>query len=83
MSLAKTARTTTSSLKAQRSSIEPPPRATMRMSGRGILPPGFSALKPSIAAATSAGGLVALHRDGPDQNACAGSGRASDGGCRE
>ncbi len=47
------ARTTTSSLKPQRSSIEPPPRATISRSGRGIGPPGASALKPSMARATS------------------------------
>jgi hypothetical protein len=35
-----TARTTTSSLNAHRSSTEPPPRATMMRSGRGTEPPG-------------------------------------------
>ena len=41
------------SLKAIRSSIEPPPRATIRTSGRGTGPPTGSALKPRIAAAIS------------------------------
>ena len=31
----------------------PPPRATMMRSGRGTAPPGASALKPRMAAATS------------------------------
>ncbi len=48
------ARTTISSLNGIRSSRLPPPRATMRRSGRGIGPPGTSRLKPSIAAATCA-----------------------------
>ena len=52
IALAAAARTTTSSLNAQRSSSEPPPRATIRRSGRGTAPPGASALKPAIAAAT-------------------------------
>ena len=54
--LAAAARTTISSLNDQRSSSEPPPRATMIRSGRGgsiELPCSGSALKPSIAAATS------------------------------
>ena len=53
MRLSAAARTTISSLKPQRSSRLPPPRATMRRSGRGTGPPGLSALKPRIAAATS------------------------------
>ena len=44
---------TISSLNPQRSSIEPPPRATMIKSGRGKAPPGVSALKPAMARATS------------------------------
>jgi hypothetical protein len=48
------ARTTSSSLNAHRSSIEPPPRATMIRSGRGTGPPGSIAPKPRIAAATLA-----------------------------
>ena len=51
IALAAAARTTISSLKAIRSSSEPPPRATMIRSGRGTGPPGASALKPAIAAA--------------------------------
>ena len=47
------ARATASSLNAIRSSSEPPPRATMIRSGRGIGPPGSIALKPRMAAATS------------------------------
>ena len=54
MALAAAARTTISSLKPQRSSRLPPPRATMITSGRGIGPPIAMALKPAIAAATSA-----------------------------
>ena len=46
------ARTTISSLNDHRSSSEPPPRATIRRSGRGMRPLGGSALKPRIAAAT-------------------------------
>ena len=53
MRLSAAARTTISSLKPQRSSRLPPPRATMMTSGRGTGPPGASALKPRIAAATS------------------------------
>ena len=45
------ARTTISSLNDHRSSSEPPPRATINRSGRGILPVSGSALKPRIAAA--------------------------------
>ena len=52
--LSAAARTTISSLNDHRSSIEPPPRATIIRSGRGIGPPAGSALKPWIAAATSA-----------------------------
>ena len=52
MPLSAAARTTDSSLKPQRSSSDPPPRATMIRSGRGIGPPGDSALKPRIAAVT-------------------------------
>ena len=51
--LAAVARTTASSLKPQRSSIDPPPRATMITSGRGTGPPAGSALKPAMARATS------------------------------
>ncbi len=54
MSEAAAARTTISSLKLHRSSRLPPPRATISRSGRGIAPPAGSALKPAIAAATSA-----------------------------
>ena len=52
--LAAAARTTISSLNDHRSSSEPPPRATMSRSGRRSAPCSGSALKPSIAAATSA-----------------------------
>ena len=50
--LSAAARTTISSLNDHRSSSEPPPRATISRSGRGILPPSGSALKPRMAAAT-------------------------------
>ena len=50
--LAAAARTTSSSLKAHKSSIEPPPRATINRSGRGTAPPRSSALKPRTAALT-------------------------------
>ena len=53
MSDAAAARTTISSLKPHRSSMEPPPRATMMTSGRGIAPPGTMRLKPSMPFATS------------------------------
>ena len=43
------ARTTISSLKAIRSSREPPPRATIKRSGRGISPLPSKAAKPFIA----------------------------------
>jgi hypothetical protein len=45
ISLSKAARTTISSLKGQRSSIEPPPRATISTSGRSV---PVIALKPLI-----------------------------------
>ena len=54
MAQAAAARTGASSLKAMRSSRLPPPRATMRRSGRGTLPPGAMASNPAMAAATSA-----------------------------
>ena len=53
MRLAAAARTTISSLNDHRSSSEPPPRATIRRSGRGIAPDSGSALNPAMAAATS------------------------------
>ena len=52
MVAAATERARASSLKAQRSSTEPPPRATMTTSGRGIGPPGVRLSKPRMAAAT-------------------------------
>ena len=52
------ARATISSLKPQRSSTEPPPRATISRSGRGSAPPGLNALNPSMARATSAAELL-------------------------
>ncbi len=58
------ARTTISSLKPHRSSSEPPPRATMMTSGRGIFPPSGSALKPSMARATSAAQVSPCTRTG-------------------
>ena len=64
MRLAATARTTISSLKPHRSSRLPPPRATMRMSGRAKRPPGRNALKPAIAAATSAAQVSPCTRTG-------------------
>ena len=64
ISLSAAARTTVSSLKPQRSSIEPPPRATISTSGRGIFPPGFRALKPRIAAATSSAQVSPCTRTG-------------------
>ena len=51
------ARTTISSLKAQRSSRLPPPRATISTSGRGTGPSTGRRLKPAIAAATSPAAL--------------------------
>ena len=51
MRQAATARATISSLKAQRSSIEPPPRATISTSSGGIAPSRLSRSKPSMAAA--------------------------------
>ena len=58
IALVDAARTTTSSLNAQRSSKPPPPRATMRRSGRGhrsspCLSTGGSALSPAMARAIS------------------------------
>ena len=53
ISLSAAARTTDSSLNPHKSSIEPPPLATIINSGLGIAPPGVSRLKPFIAAATS------------------------------
>ena len=67
--LAAAARTTISSLNDHKSSSEPPPRATMMRSGRGIAPRRRSALKPWMAAATSLGGAVALHAYRPHQHA--------------
>ncbi len=52
MALAAAARASRSSLKAQRSSTEPPPRATIRTSGRGMAPAPCIRLKPSMAAIT-------------------------------
>ena len=40
----------------------------MSRSGRGTGPPGGSALKPRMAAATSAAQRLALHRHRPDQH---------------
>ena len=54
ISLSAAARTTISSLNPQRSSSEPPPRATINRSGRGIGPLEVIALNPRIARATSA-----------------------------
>ena len=82
MALAAAARTTVSSLKPHRSSSEPPPRATISTSGRGIGPSGGSALKPRIAAATSRRGGLALHPHRPDDRRGAGSGRRGGAGCR-
>ena len=64
MRLAATARTTISSLNPHRSSMEPPPRATISRSGRGIGPPGTRALKPWTAAATSAAEVSPCTRTG-------------------
>ena len=47
-----TARTTISSLNDHRSSIEPPPRATITRSGRGTGPSAGMAENPRTAAAT-------------------------------
>ena len=68
IALSAAARTTISSLNPQRSSRHPPPRATISRSGRGIGPPGASALNPRIAAATSGAQSCALHRHRPDQH---------------
>ena len=54
MSLSEAARATASSLNPQRSSIDPPPRATINKSGRGIAHPPGKALKPRMAAETCA-----------------------------
>ena len=62
------ARTTTSSLNAHRSSIDPPPRATMTRSGRATAP----ALPQCIEAAYRGGDLrrraIALDANGPDKD---------------
>ena len=69
MALLAVARTTISSLKPHKSSSEPPPRATMMRSGLGMLA-GFwlvsslRALKPSIAALTSAAQVSPCTRAG-------------------
>ena len=68
MSLSAAARTTISSLKLHRSSSEPPPRATMMRSGRGIGPSGAKALKPRIARGDLLGRGLALHAHRPDQH---------------
>ena len=68
MALAATARATISSLKPQRSSRLPPPRATIIRSGRGIAAADASALKPAMAAATSARAGLALHPHRPHQH---------------
>ena len=52
MALAAAVRARVSSLKGQRSSTEPPPRATISRSGRGTGPPGFRASKPRMALET-------------------------------
>ncbi len=52
MALAAAARARASSLNGQRSSTDPPPRATISTSGRPSGPPGARALKPLIAAIT-------------------------------
>ena len=52
MRQAATVRASPSSLKAQRSSTDPPPRATIRMSGLGTAPPASRESKPRIAAET-------------------------------
>ena len=58
------ARTTISSLKLHRSSSEPPPRATISTSGLGTGSLAVSALKPRIAAATSAAEVSPCTRTG-------------------
>ena len=58
ISEAAAARATISSLNPQRSSMEPPPRATISKSGLGRAPPGVMALNPAIARATSAAQLA-------------------------
>ena len=58
------ARTTRSSLKPHRSSIDPPPRATISTSGRGIGPCSGSALKPSMARVTSSAQVSPCTRTG-------------------
>ena len=52
MALAAATRANASSLKGQRSSMEPPPRATISTSGRATGPPSARALKPAMAATT-------------------------------
>ena len=64
MALSAAARTTISSLKPHRSSRLPPPRATISTSGRGSGPPAGSALKPRMAAATSAAQVSPCTRTG-------------------
>ncbi len=63
MPLSAAARTTASSLKPQRSSRLPPPRATISTSGRGM-PAIGNALKPRMPAATSAGLVSPCTRTG-------------------
>ena len=77
-----TARTTTSSLNAHRSSIEPPPRATITRSGRGTGPSAGSASNPRTAAATFGRGAVALHLHRPDQHVRRAAIARAGGGCR-
>ena len=68
MSLSAAARTTTSSLKPQRSSIEPPPRATISTSGRGIGPPGAQRVEAADGRRHLRGAGLALDPHGPDQD---------------
>ena len=59
------ARTTASSLNAHRSSIDPPPRATITTSGRGTGPPASGRPEnPRIAAATLLRGALTLTSTG-------------------
>ncbi len=48
--------------------MEPPPRATMMTSGRGMGPPGLHGVEAAYAGFDFGGGFLALHQRGPDDD---------------
>ena len=80
--LSAAARTTISSLNDQRSSSEPPPRATIRRSGRGIASVRRERVEAVDRGRDLLGGAFALHLHRPHQHAAREAVGAGDAGCR-